>query len=496
MNAIDLLNNGLRVLITNKCNYRCFFCHSEGIDPSVLIEEKIDPLLIADFIRAGVRNLTISGGEPLLAFTALIELLDGIGSVLSEKECNRIELTIVTNGSLLTQEKLNLLRNRTSSYGKLKFNISLHSPVSDVYDAVTRTESMHQTVVANIRNAIEMGFEVCLNSVLLRNFNEREKEIDSIMEFSSSLGVPRIKIIEFLVTDLNKYFYSSFSRLDSVIYNHGHMASRKNSDSRRKVRHEYPEYNLEVDYTRCTCALGCSDCMKTREIEITPDNKVLGCIILPTLTIDSGESPLKIAGRVLNQLNCMKDKYGSYSPSLVFAPENVYGIGRFPVLAGKSIDDLFIGDMICTHREYRLYYLGKLPNSDFHFLLTEFDEDTHSKLVCYRQKEKSSGAFSWTEIDYLDPVYEFSRTRAEVNRKKVLAMGLELPEPICVKEDSVMLNHTPSEYSAMLRKLRENDVEKIFLEILRSASECWNADEPLHSARKMAEQHALDLSGI
>ena len=86
---MSLFENGLRIIITNKCNYRCFFCHGEGIDSSRQMSENIDPQLVSNFITAGVRDLTISGGEPLVALPALIKLLDGIKSILPDnlKSC-------------------------------------------------------------------------------------------------------------------------------------------------------------------------------------------------------------------------------------------------------------------------------------------------------------------------------------------------------------------------------------------------------------------------
>lgn len=147
-----------------------------------------------------------------------------------------------------------------------------------------------------------------------------------------------------------------------------------------------------------------------------------------------------------------------------------------------------------TYREYRTYSLGKLQNGGFDFQLIEFDEDTHSKLICYRKSEKSAGGISWMEIDYLDPVYDFSRTRAEVNRKKVRAMGMKLGEPLVVKESSVKLDHPLSKHSALLRRLVENGRLKTVLEIQRLDETAWRSEEPLESAALFAERYSLDLS--
>jgi len=490
---MNLFENGLRIIITNKCNYRCFFCHGEGIDSSRQLNEKINPQLVSNFITAGVRDLTISGGEPLVALPALIKLLDGIKAILPETMCKEVTLTIVTNGSLLSEKIINILMKEYSCFKELRLNISLHSQIESVYDAVTGTKSRHKIVISNIKNAIQHGLNVSLNYVLLRNYNEKEEEIDSIMKFSSSIGVSRIKLIEFLVTDMNRQFYSSFSRLESVIYNHRHRASSIENTSKRKIRHEYPEYNIKVDYTKCTCALGCSECIKSREIEMSPDGNFVGCIVQPALKVKSDESVYKIVDRIMNQLRGMEKKYGNYSPSLVFTPENVYGSAVFQIRHTEKLEKLFEIGFVHTHRKYYRFELGRPANSEFKFLLIELDEDTHSKLVCFKETAKNNNEFHWIEMDYLDHVYEFSRTRAEVNRKKVLAMGLELNDPITVEEDSIILSNITSLYTARLKRISENGETRFLLEILRPSSELWENNEPITFAIRIAQVHDIEF---
>ena len=58
-----------RVLVTNKCNYRCPFCHNEGQDKST----KNDFMTLEDFkmlvdllTTEDIEELNISGGEPFI----------------------------------------------------------------------------------------------------------------------------------------------------------------------------------------------------------------------------------------------------------------------------------------------------------------------------------------------------------------------------------------------------------------------------------------------
>ena len=96
------LQNGLRVLLTARCNYKCFFCHNEGLDRETSEKtESISPNLLLGFVFIGVRDITFSGGEPLLCVDKLEELLEALNRELPETIRGEITLTLVTNGSLL-----------------------------------------------------------------------------------------------------------------------------------------------------------------------------------------------------------------------------------------------------------------------------------------------------------------------------------------------------------------------------------------------------------
>lgn len=97
------MNNGneFRVVITPFCNYRCFFCHSEG-----LVEE-CTPMLLSpkDYafaVRAakylwGWDTVTITGGEPLIS-----PIYGEVCSLIADEG---VKITTVTNASLIANPK-------------------------------------------------------------------------------------------------------------------------------------------------------------------------------------------------------------------------------------------------------------------------------------------------------------------------------------------------------------------------------------------------------
>lgn len=499
--AEQLLRNGLRVLLTGRCNYKCFFCHNEGFDPIRVQDSEVDTNSIIRFVQHGVRNLTFSGGEPLLVYNRLTTVLDALISNLERSVRNQLEITIVTNGNLLNSEKIEQLANYAQNFSGIRLNISLHSPDAAIYDAVTRTKGQHSKVVRNIRYAIKAGLEVRLNFVLLRNYNSHSAMINEIMEFSSSLGVNRIKIIEFLITKLNRDFYSSFSRLDPIMYNNHHHASMIEKYSRRKITHTYSKTGLTVDFTRCTCALGCKDCVTTRELEIGPNNTVIGCIAMPPKTYDPlTDSPIDIADIAAQQLLSMVKRYGHYSPSLVFAPENVAGKGIFSISPCDGVTDLINSRQVVTFRKYRetklIHRSQQLTQQEFSFLLTESAEETHSRITCFREHATSINDMNWCEIEFFDPVYDFSRTRANVNKKKIRAMGYIPLQQMDIEEDTVLLTEPGKDVFPVLlrrRRVKPSGRYKLQFEVLRSKDDIWPNGEPLSTAIHTAKLYNLQL---
>lgn len=108
-------NDRVRLMVTDTCNFDCFYCHNEGqISPS-------GSFINLDFIESFVsfvkrneiyiRSLTITGGEPLLHrdIVSIVDLLRPI----TEK------ISIVTNGSLLNDKLLEGLREAGLDYIKV-----------------------------------------------------------------------------------------------------------------------------------------------------------------------------------------------------------------------------------------------------------------------------------------------------------------------------------------------------------------------------------------
>ncbi len=82
--------------ITENCNLRCTYCYGNFCHKSSSDLTAGETLqLVDEFARAGVRRITILGGEPLL--------YREIGPVVEEMGRRNISCSILTNGTLVTE---------------------------------------------------------------------------------------------------------------------------------------------------------------------------------------------------------------------------------------------------------------------------------------------------------------------------------------------------------------------------------------------------------
>jgi cyclic pyranopterin phosphate synthase len=152
--ATDVLGRplrDLRISVTDRCNFRCTYCMPKEIFGQAFSYLKREELLTFEeiaqlaqvFVSGGVEKIRLTGGEPLLRrdVEVLVEKLARIRGLR--------DLTLTTNGSLLTREKAQALKDA----GLSRITISLDS----LDDRVFRAMNDVQFPVKNVLDAIDVA---------------------------------------------------------------------------------------------------------------------------------------------------------------------------------------------------------------------------------------------------------------------------------------------------------------------------------------------------
>lgn len=171
--------NYLRVSVTDRCNYRCFYCMPpEGVEwrrqRELLTHEEM-ARLIRLFSELGVENVRLTGGEPLVRRN-LMALVRMIGEMPGIRD-----IAMSTNAHLLER-----FAEEMRAAGVSRVNISLDSIKPEVFADITRGGDL-ATVIRGIDKALAIGLTpVKLNMVVMKGLNDGE--IESMVDFAVERG--------------------------------------------------------------------------------------------------------------------------------------------------------------------------------------------------------------------------------------------------------------------------------------------------------------------
>ncbi|MCW8917081.1 MAG: GTP 3',8-cyclase MoaA [Magnetovibrio sp.] len=158
----------LRVSVTDRCDFRCFYCMSEDMTflprEDLLSIEELDTVC-STFVERGVRKLRLTGGEPLVR-RGIMEL---IAKLARHKDSGKLdEITLTTNGSQLAKHAHELKR-----LGIERINVSIDTLDPEKFAEITRRGDINQ-VLDGLKAAQDAGLKIKINTVALKDLNEHE----------------------------------------------------------------------------------------------------------------------------------------------------------------------------------------------------------------------------------------------------------------------------------------------------------------------------------
>ncbi|MEJ7912476.1 MAG: GTP 3',8-cyclase MoaA, partial [Chitinophagaceae bacterium] len=198
------IHNYLRISLTDNCNLRCFYCMPEEAYDFTPASRLMQPLEIESlakiFVAQGVTKIRLTGGEPLVRKDAA-QILSALGQL-------PVELAITTNGTRIHEMLPELKRANIGTV-----NISFDTLQPDKFLLITRRDLFHQ-VRSNIELLLHHGFNVKINVVVMKGFNE-----DEILDFISwTTHIPiQVRFIEFMPFSGNRWTSNKVFSLHEIL---------------------------------------------------------------------------------------------------------------------------------------------------------------------------------------------------------------------------------------------------------------------------------------
>jgi len=159
----------LRISLTDKCNLRCIYCMPEDMtfrpNQELLQDDEI-LRLVRVFADLGFFKFRLTGGEP----TVRANVVELVREIAHTPGVETVAMT--TNGLLLDK-----LAAPLAEAGLSRVNISIDTLDQMKFKKITRWGKVEE-VFDGIRAAEMAGLGVKLNSVVVRNYNDKEDVVD------------------------------------------------------------------------------------------------------------------------------------------------------------------------------------------------------------------------------------------------------------------------------------------------------------------------------
>ena len=181
----------LRLSLTDRCNLNCLYCtpleRGQFLTRGEVLSYEEIVRAVSLFVKAGVRKLRLTGGEPLIKknIVGLIKMLKRIDSLE--------EIAMTTNGVYLKD-----LASPLKAAGLDRVNISIDTLKKEKYKSITGFDYFDD-VWAGIKESLGSGLNpVKLNVILMKGLND-----DEVLDFARlSFEYPLvIRFIEFFPTN-------------------------------------------------------------------------------------------------------------------------------------------------------------------------------------------------------------------------------------------------------------------------------------------------------
>jgi GTP 3',8-cyclase len=255
----------LRISLTDHCNLRCTYCMPEDAkfysSPQLMNPAEIEAIASVFVNQFGVKKIRLTGGEPLVR-KEFSEILKRISSL-------PVNLGITTNAILLDR-----YWDELKAAGIRSLNLSLDTLQPVRFHTITRRNEFDK-VWQNFQQALELGFKVKLNMVVMKGENE-----DEVIEFAKMSAHPNVHIrfIEFMPFEGNSWHWEKVIPSEEILNRIQHafeiekLTDKPNSTSKAwQIKGYAGTFAVISTITQHFCG-------SCNRIRLTADGKLRNCL--------------------------------------------------------------------------------------------------------------------------------------------------------------------------------------------------------------------------
>ena len=262
----------LRISLIERCNLRCSYCMpAEGVKLSpkshLMTGDEIYNIA-KTFVKHGVTKIRLTGGEPLIR--------KDIPVILEKLASLDVTLSITSNAVIIDKHIAVLKANNVN-----KINISLDSLEREKFKKITLRDQFKK-VYTNILLLVKENFEVKVNVVLMKDFND--DEIINFIKLTKNLPIS-IRFIEFMPFDGNKWDKNKMVSYKEIM-DYVHDAFSNNeiirlTDAKNDTTKNYKIEGYQGSFGIISSVTNpfCDSCNRLR---LTANGKIKNCLFSPT----------------------------------------------------------------------------------------------------------------------------------------------------------------------------------------------------------------------
>lgn len=258
----------LRISLIERCNLRCSYCMpAEGVQLSpkshLMTSDEIYEIA-KTFVKHGVTKIRLTGGEPLIR--------KDISVILEKLATLPVSISITSNAVIIDKHLTNLKKNKVN-----KINISLDSLNQEKFKQIT-LRNQFKKVYSNLLLLVKEDFEVKVNVVLMKGFNDNE--IIDFIHLTKELPIV-IRFIEFMPFDGNKWninkmvSYKEIMNRVNLSFNQNEIIRLKDASNDTSKNYKIEGYKGSFGVISSVTNPFCDSCNRLR---LTANGKLKNCL--------------------------------------------------------------------------------------------------------------------------------------------------------------------------------------------------------------------------